>query len=142
MQIVILDGVTTNPGDLSWEPLERLGSLAVFDRTAAADVVARAAAEVVAAAGSAEAGPLPEEVEDWLASAEKPAQALVALAREAVIRLARTSDLRDLMRRRGRIVTWIRALDALARRLGEPLPRHLIPPEEPSPRLAREPTAT
>lgn len=43
MQIVILDGVTTNPGDLSWEPLERLGSLAVFDRTAAADVVARAA---------------------------------------------------------------------------------------------------
>ena len=43
MRIVILDGLTTNPGDVSWEPLERLGSLAVFDRTAPGDVVARAA---------------------------------------------------------------------------------------------------
>jgi len=48
MRITILDGHTTNPGDLSWEPLERLGSLSVHDRTAAADVVARAAgADVV-----------------------------------------------------------------------------------------------
>jgi glycerate dehydrogenase len=44
MRITILDGHTTNPGDLSWEPLERLGSLSVHDRTAAADIVARAAA--------------------------------------------------------------------------------------------------
>ncbi|NCY26586.1 MAG: D-2-hydroxyacid dehydrogenase, partial [Alphaproteobacteria bacterium] len=36
MRITILDGHTTNPGDLSWEPLERLGSLSVHDRTAAA----------------------------------------------------------------------------------------------------------
>jgi len=43
MRIVILDGLTTNPGDVSWEPLERLGSLTVFDRTAPGDVVARAA---------------------------------------------------------------------------------------------------
>jgi glycerate dehydrogenase len=43
MQIVILDGLTTNPGDVSWEPLERLGSLTVFDRTAPGDVAARAA---------------------------------------------------------------------------------------------------
>ena len=43
MRIVILDGLTTNPGDVSWEPLERLGSLAVFDRTAPGDVAARAA---------------------------------------------------------------------------------------------------
>jgi glycerate dehydrogenase len=47
MRITILDGHTTNPGDLSWEPLERLGSLAVYDRTAAADIVARAAAAEV-----------------------------------------------------------------------------------------------
>ena len=43
MRIVILDGLTTNPGDVSWEPLERLGSLTVFDRTAPGDVAARAA---------------------------------------------------------------------------------------------------
>jgi glycerate dehydrogenase len=48
MRLTILDGRTTNPGDLSWEPLEQLGSLTVHDRTAAADVVARAAdADVV-----------------------------------------------------------------------------------------------
>ena len=48
MRIVILDGLTTNPGDLSWEPLERLGSLTVFDRTPPGAVAARAAgADVV-----------------------------------------------------------------------------------------------
>lgn len=31
--IVILDGYTTNPGDLSWEPLENFGNLTVYDRT-------------------------------------------------------------------------------------------------------------
>lgn len=43
MKIVILDGLTTNPGDTSWAPLEALGTLVVHDRTPAADVVARAA---------------------------------------------------------------------------------------------------
>jgi len=43
MRIVILDGLTTNPGDVSWEPLERLGTLTVFDRTPPGDVAARAA---------------------------------------------------------------------------------------------------
>lgn len=33
MKIVILDGCIENPGDLSWEPLERLGELIVYDRT-------------------------------------------------------------------------------------------------------------
>jgi len=33
MKIVILDGYTVNPGDLSWEPLEALGGLEVFERT-------------------------------------------------------------------------------------------------------------
>jgi lactate dehydrogenase-like 2-hydroxyacid dehydrogenase len=43
MHIVILDGLTTNPGDVSWEPLERLGTLTVFDRTPPGEVAARAA---------------------------------------------------------------------------------------------------
>lgn len=43
MHIVILDGLTTNPGDLSWGAVERLGTLEVHDRTEPADVVARAA---------------------------------------------------------------------------------------------------
>ncbi|MFM7185520.1 MAG: D-2-hydroxyacid dehydrogenase [Planctomycetota bacterium] len=43
MRIVILDGLTTNPGDLSWAPLERLGTLTVFDRTPPDAVVERAA---------------------------------------------------------------------------------------------------
>lgn len=33
MKIVVLDGYTLNPGDLSWEPLEKLGDLTVYDRT-------------------------------------------------------------------------------------------------------------
>ena len=43
MKIVILDGYVANPGDLSWEGLERLGELTVYERTAPQDVVARAA---------------------------------------------------------------------------------------------------
>lgn len=33
MRIVILDGYTENPGDLSWRDLEELGELTVYDRT-------------------------------------------------------------------------------------------------------------
>ncbi len=33
MKIVILDGYTENPGDLSWEELEELGEVTVYDRT-------------------------------------------------------------------------------------------------------------
>ena len=33
MKIVILDGYTENPGDLSWEGIERFGELTVYDRT-------------------------------------------------------------------------------------------------------------
>jgi len=47
-RIVILDGHTANPGDLSWEGLAALGELVVHERTAAADVAARTAgADVV-----------------------------------------------------------------------------------------------
>lgn len=41
MKITILDGNAVNPGDLSWAELEKLGSLTVYPRTAAADVIAR-----------------------------------------------------------------------------------------------------
>ena len=34
MKIVVLDGYTENPGDISWEPLAKLGELTVYDRTA------------------------------------------------------------------------------------------------------------
>jgi glycerate dehydrogenase len=42
MTIVILDGYTLNPGDLSWEGLEKLGALTVYDRTPPDKVVERA----------------------------------------------------------------------------------------------------
>ena len=41
MKIVVLDGYTLNPGDMSWDGLEKLGEVTVFDRTDAADVVNR-----------------------------------------------------------------------------------------------------
>ena len=33
MKIVILDAYTENPGDLSWERLQSLGELIIYDRT-------------------------------------------------------------------------------------------------------------
>ena len=33
MKIVVLDGYTENPGDLSWSALEALGDVTVYDRT-------------------------------------------------------------------------------------------------------------
>ena len=48
MKIVVLDGYTANPGDLSWEALDALGTLTVHDRTAEAEIVPRArGAEIV-----------------------------------------------------------------------------------------------
>jgi len=48
MHIVVLDGYTLNPGDLSWEPLERLGELTVYERTDPGEILSRAAgAEVL-----------------------------------------------------------------------------------------------
>ena len=46
-RLVVLDGHTTNPGDLSWEPLERLGALEVHARTPAALVAERIAGATV-----------------------------------------------------------------------------------------------
>ncbi|MFD2115555.1 D-2-hydroxyacid dehydrogenase [Paenibacillus yanchengensis] len=42
MQIVVLDGYTLNPGDLSWAALEKLGDVTIYDRTAPEQVVMRA----------------------------------------------------------------------------------------------------
>jgi len=48
MRIVVLDGYTVNPGDLSWQELEELGECAVYDRSSPGEVVRRAAdAQVV-----------------------------------------------------------------------------------------------
>jgi len=41
MKIVVLDGYALNPGDLSWEALEKLGNLEIYDRTSAAQLIDR-----------------------------------------------------------------------------------------------------
>ena len=41
MKIVILDGYTANPGDLSWDELKELGDLTVYDRTRPEETIAR-----------------------------------------------------------------------------------------------------
>jgi len=48
MQIVVLDGHTLNPGDLSWAELHKLGQCYIHDRTLSDDIVRRAQeAEIV-----------------------------------------------------------------------------------------------
>ena len=42
MKIVVLDGYGLNPGDLSWEAFKLLGEVAVYDRTAPAELMVRA----------------------------------------------------------------------------------------------------
>ncbi len=42
MKIVILDGYTVNPGDLSWEGIESLGSCTIYERTAPKETIDRA----------------------------------------------------------------------------------------------------
>lgn len=59
MQIVILDGYTANPGDLSWQAIEALGPCTVFDHTAADALISRVGdAEIVLTNKT----PLPAEV--------------------------------------------------------------------------------
>ena len=65
MNIVILDGYTSNPGDLSWDGIARYGNLKVYDHTPAALTIERAReAEIVisnkTALGSVEINQLPE----------------------------------------------------------------------------------
>jgi glycerate dehydrogenase len=61
MKIVVLDGYTLNPGDLSWEGLDNFGDLTVYDRTE------KETSEIIRAIGTAKAiftnkTPLPKEV--------------------------------------------------------------------------------
>ena len=49
MKIVILDGYTENPGDLSWESIAQQGELTVYDRTSLTDE-----AEIISRIGDAE----------------------------------------------------------------------------------------
>lgn len=49
MTIVVLDGYTENPGDLSWAELKQLGTLQVYDRTPMGNI-----AEIVKRIGKAE----------------------------------------------------------------------------------------
>ncbi|MBE6984593.1 MAG: D-2-hydroxyacid dehydrogenase [Ruminococcaceae bacterium] len=41
MKIVILDGYASNPGDLSWQELEKYGTLTVYERTTPEEVASR-----------------------------------------------------------------------------------------------------
>ena len=47
MKIVVLDGHTLNPGDLSWDELRSLGECAIYDRTPIEQTAARAAGAAV-----------------------------------------------------------------------------------------------
>lgn len=48
MKIVVLDGYTLNPGDLSWDALKELGDCVIYDRTAPDQVIERTkGAEVI-----------------------------------------------------------------------------------------------
>ena len=42
LSIVVLDGYTANPGDISWAPIEALGRCTIHDRTDDRDIVPRA----------------------------------------------------------------------------------------------------
>lgn len=64
MKIVVLDGYTENPGDLSWDGMKALGDLTVYDRTSLTDM-----SEVEKRIGDAEVvitnkTPIPKEVLD------------------------------------------------------------------------------
>ena len=65
MKIVVLDGHTLNPGDLTWKDLEALGECMIYDRTAAEDTVSRAAgAEVVLTNKTVLSGKIIEKLDD------------------------------------------------------------------------------
>jgi glycerate dehydrogenase len=48
MKIVVLDGYTLNPGDLSWDGLKEIGDVIIYDRTSVDQIVERACgAEII-----------------------------------------------------------------------------------------------
>ncbi|MDA8042123.1 MAG: hypothetical protein MPJ22_06885, partial [Pirellulales bacterium] len=42
MNVVILDGYTTNPGDCSWDSIAKFGSLDVYERSVVSEIQQRA----------------------------------------------------------------------------------------------------
>jgi len=42
MKIVVLDGYTTNPGDLSWDQISNLGDVTIYDRTSKDSIIEHA----------------------------------------------------------------------------------------------------
>ena len=68
MKIVVLDGYTLNPGDLSWASLEAMGETVIYDRTSLSDH-----REIIQRIGDADAvltnkTPLPKEVLEFCSS--------------------------------------------------------------------------
>ena len=43
MEIIITDGYTLNPGDLSWKPFNELGEVKYYDRSSAIETVKKCA---------------------------------------------------------------------------------------------------
>lgn len=41
MQIVVLDGYSINPGDISWEPLQEIGECAIYNNTSPDEIIPR-----------------------------------------------------------------------------------------------------
>ena len=65
MKIVVLDGHTLNPGDLTWKDLEALGECTIYDRTVAEDTASRAAgAEIVLTNKTVLSGKIIEELDN------------------------------------------------------------------------------
>ena len=65
MKIVVLDGYTLNPGDLSWDKLKKLGDMDIYDRTPVDNILERANG---AAAILTNKTPLPGEIINQLPS--------------------------------------------------------------------------
>lgn len=65
MKIVVLDGFTLNPGDLSWDALKKLGAVDIYDRTPVEKILERTAnADVILTNKT----PLPGEIINQLST--------------------------------------------------------------------------
>ena len=108
MKIVVLDGYAENPGDISWAPLEALGELTVYDRTALTEspLIAERISPRVAAAQMA------LQHTAWRSFDEAVGQLTLALVREN----ARSTSSPEYFRR---------IADALSEAYGRPVSLHI-----------------
>src|SRR5438067_343315 len=67
MKIVVLDGYTLNPGDLSWDELEKFGEVEVYDRTLKEKIIERCANAAIVLTNKT---PLDKDALNQLASLE------------------------------------------------------------------------